>query len=202
MAARPPTPVVLQGRYVRLEPLTSAHVPDLFLAGGHDDGPWQWLPVVTPYSVDEMRMLVEQRLAQQAAGTAVLFAIIPASTNRAAGWVAYLDVAVGDERLDIGWHWAGRPTWDTPAMAETHLLLLHHAFENLAFGRVQWQIDHLDVRSQITLAGLGAAREGPLRRHARRTDGTWRDTLIYALLANEWHASWGAPPRAGGHAIL
>lgn len=193
MAARPPAPVVLQGEHVRLEPLTTAHVPDLYRAGGQDDGPWQWLPVVTPYSLGEMRMLVEQRLAQQAAGTAVLFAIVPTTTGRAVGWIAYQDIAVADERLDIGWHWSARPTWDTPIMAETHLLLLHHAFERLAFGRVQWQIDHLDVRSQFTVTKLGAVREGPLRRHARRTDGTWRDTLIYALLAPEWHTIWRTP---------
>jgi RimJ/RimL family protein N-acetyltransferase len=169
-----------------LEPLSPAHVPDLFYASGHDDGPWQWLPVVTPYSLGEMRMLVEQRLAQQAAGTAVLFAIVPMATGRAAGWVAYENIAVADERLDIGWHFAARHTWDTPVTADTHLLLLHHAFDRLGFGRVQWQVDHLDIRSQITLANLGAVREGPLRRHARRTDGTWRDTLVYALLASEW----------------
>ncbi|WP_354638525.1 GNAT family N-acetyltransferase [Kitasatospora camelliae] len=192
MAPRPPAPVVLHGRYTRLEPLTAAHVPDLHLAGSCDDGLWQWLPVVTPYTLGEMTMLVEQRLAQQAAGGAVMFAIIPAGTERAAGWVAYTDVAVADERLDIGWHWAARSTWDTPVTAETQLLLLRHAFEHLAFGRVQWQIDHLDIRAQLALSGLGAVREGPLRRHARRSDGTWRDTLVYAMLANEWRGGWGA----------
>lgn len=186
MAPRPLAPVVLHGRYVRLEPLTTAHVPDLHLAGSRDDGLWQWLPVVTPYTLGEMHMLVEQRLAQQSAGNAVMFAIVPAGSTRAAGWIAYTDIAIVDERLDIGWHWAARNTWETPMTAEAHFLLLRHAFDDLGFGRVQWQVDHLDVRTQLTLSGLGAVREGPLRRHARRSDGTWRDTLVYAVLATEW----------------
>ncbi|MFD0350509.1 GNAT family N-acetyltransferase [Kitasatospora aburaviensis] len=191
MAPRPPTPVVLHGRYTRLEPLTTGHVPDLHLAGSCDDDLWQWLPVVAPYTLGEMRMLVEQRLAQQAAGGAVLFAIVPADTGRAAGWIAYTDVALADERLDIGWHWAARSTWDTPVTAETQLLLLRHAFEHLAFGRVQWQIDHLDVRSQLALSGLGAVREG----RCADTPGaaTARGgTPSCALLANEWRSGWGA----------
>ncbi|MGP3947931.1 GNAT family N-acetyltransferase [Streptomyces sp. 7N604] len=191
MAARTPAPVVIEGRHIRLEPLAFHHVPDLFAAGGGDDEVWRWLPVVSPGSEYEMRMIVEQRLAQQAAGDAILFAAVDRPTYRAVGWIAYLDISVADERLDIGWHWLGRSLWYTPALAEMHLLLLHNAFDTLRFGRVQWQIDHDDVRSRDAVIGIGARSEGTLRRHARRPDGTWRDTLVYALLASEWPAVKG-----------
>jgi N-acetyltransferase len=188
MASRRPRPVVLDGRHIRLEPLTLNHVPDLHLVGSNDDAVWQWLPALTPSNVTDMRNLVEQRLAQQAAGEAGLFAIVPLSTHRPAGWIAYLDISTGDERLDIGWAWIARPLWHTPAGTEAHLLLLYNAFDTLGFGRVQWQVDHLDLRTQEILNRIGCILEGRLRRHTRRLDGTWRDTLVYSLLAPEWPA--------------
>ncbi|MCZ2524887.1 GNAT family N-acetyltransferase [Streptomyces sp. HB2AG] len=186
MAAMPPAPVVLEGRFLRLEPLSLRHVPDLYLGGGHDDEVWRWLPVVTPRSEREMRSLVEQRLAQQAAGGALLFAVVPRGTYRAAGWTAYVDVSVSDECLGIGWSWLGRPLWATPVRLEMNLMTADHAFRGLGFGRVQWQVDHDDLRTRDAVLSLGATREGTLRRNVRRPDGTWRDTVLFSLLASEW----------------
>ncbi|MFF4651285.1 GNAT family N-acetyltransferase [Streptomyces sp. NPDC001380] len=188
MASQPPAPVVLDGRHLRLEPLVPAHVPDLHLAGGSDDEVWRWLPALTPRSEAEMHRVVEQRLAQQAAGEAVLFAVVPRGTFRPVGWTAYLDISVPDERLGIGWNWVARPYRGTALDVEAHLLLLYHAFEVLGFGRVQWQTDHQDYTAQGVLARIGGLREGPLRRHVRRLDGTWRDTVVHSLLAPEWPA--------------
>ena len=188
MASQAPTPVALDGRHIRLEPLTLAHVPDLQLVGGNDDEVWRWLPTLTPRSDREMRRLVEQRLAQQAAGEAVLFAVIPRGTYRPVGWIAYLDISEPDESLEIGWDWVGRIYQNTPLPVEAHLLLLYNAFDTLGFGRVQWQVDHQDMRTQSILNRVGATLEGSLRRHTRRLDGTWRDTVLYSLLAPEWPA--------------
>jgi len=186
MSSQPPAPVVLDGRHIRLEPLVPAHVPDLQLAGGNDDDVWRWLPALTPRSEAEMGRLVEQRLAQQAAGEAVLFAVIPRGVFRPVGWIAYLDISVPDERLDIGWDWVARPYRNTAVAVEAHLLLLYQAFEVLRFGRVQWQVDHQDYAAQTVMTRIGGRREGPLRRHVRRLDGSWRDTVVYSLLAPEW----------------
>ena len=183
MTARPPAPVALAGRYVVLEPLRIDHVPDLYSAQGGLETDWGWLPVLAPRSQAEMRLIVEQRLAQQAAGAAFLFVVLHARTHRPVGWIAYLNIRVIDQRLDIGWHWLGDSLSGTYATVEMHLLLVQHAFNDLGFTRVQWQLDDLDRASHNTMLQIGAVREGLLRRHLRRPDGTWRDTVLYALLA-------------------
>ncbi len=166
-----------------LEPLRIDHVPDLFAAQGGLETDWGWLPVHAPRSQAEMRLIVEQRLAQQAAGAAFLFVVLDARTHRPAGWIAYLNIGVIDQRLDIGWHWLGDSLSSTFASVEMHLLLVQHAFNDLGFSRVQWQLDDLDRAGHSTMMQIGAVREGLLRRHLRRPDGTWRDTVLYALLA-------------------
>lgn len=95
---------------------------------------------------------------------------------------------LADERVDIGWNWLDRSLWGTSAHLETHFILLHHAFEDLGFGRVQWQLDDLDQASQNAVSRIGGIREGVLRRHFRRVDGSWCDTVYYSLVATEWPA--------------
>lgn len=97
-----------------------------------------------------------------------------------------MDIDVVNERLEIGSTWYGRAHWRSAVNTETKLLLITHAFEELGMGRVQLKTDHLNVRSQEAIARLGARREGVLRRHRRRPDGTWRDTVYFSLLADEW----------------
>ncbi|WP_078895398.1 GNAT family N-acetyltransferase [Streptomyces sp. WMMB 714] len=182
MTARSPAPVALAGRYVVLEPLRLDHVPDLYMAQRGLETDWGWLPVLAPRSEAEMRLIVEQRLAQQAAGGAFLFTVLQAGTRRPVGWIAYLDICVLDQRLDIGWYWLGASLSGTFAAVEIHLLLMQHAF-HLGFTRVQWQFDDLDRTSHSTMAQINAVREGLLRRHVRRPDGSWRDTVVYSVLA-------------------
>ncbi|SCK30760.1 GNAT family N-acetyltransferase [Streptomyces sp. WMMB 322] len=189
MTARAPAPVALNGRHVILEPLRIDHVPDLYAAQRGVETDWGWLPVLAPRSQAEMRLIVEQRLAQQAAGGAFLFAVLDARTRRAAGWIAYLNINVIDQRVDIGWHWLGESLSGTYATVEIHLLLVQHAF-HLGFSRVEWQLDDLDRAGHDTMLQIGALREGLLRRHQKRPDGTWRDTALYALLS----PSRAAPP--------
>lgn len=119
----------------------------------------------------------------------VSFAVIHRADGRAIGWTTYMDIDVANERLEIGWTWYGRMYWPTAVNTESELLLLTHAFEDLGMGRVQLKTDHLNHRSQDAIARLGAQREGVLRRHRRRHDGTWRDTVYFSLLAEEWSAA-------------
>lgn len=116
----------------------------------------------------------------------VPFAVIHRASGQAVGWTTYLDVDVANERLEIGWTWYGRAHWRSAVNTESKLLLLTHAFEELGMGRVQLKTDHLNERSQAAIARLGARREGVLRRHRRRHDGSWRDTVYFSLLADEW----------------
>jgi RimJ/RimL family protein N-acetyltransferase len=186
MPAKTPKPITLTGRHVRLEPLTRSHLPELFAAGGRDEEVWRWQGGPAPQTEAELGAKLDVLAEAAARGEYVLFAVIRLSTGRAVGWTTYLDISVEDERLEIGWTWYGREVWRTEVNTESKLLLLTHAFEDLGMGRVQWKTDHRNLRSQAAIARLGAQREGVFRRHRRRPDGTWRDSVYFSMLATEW----------------
>ncbi|MFF3287398.1 GNAT family N-acetyltransferase [Streptomyces sp. NPDC003023] len=186
MTAKAPSPTTLTGRHVRLEPLTVDHLPDLFLAGGNDEEVWRWLGRPAPRTEAELGETLREVLEGARQGRYVPFAVIHLGSGRAAGWTAYLDVSEEDEHLEIGWTWYGRAYWRTAVNTEAKLLLLSHAFDELGMERVQLKTDHMNRRSQDAIARLGARREGVLRRHRRRPDGTWRDSVYFSLLADEW----------------
>ncbi|MFI1399509.1 GNAT family N-acetyltransferase [Streptomyces sp. NPDC020681] len=186
MPAKPPSPVTLTGRHVRLEPLTMEHLPDLFAAGGRDDEVWRWQGGPTPHTQDELGAKLRALLDEAERGVYVPFAVVHRETGAAVGWTTFLDVDAENERVEIGWTWYGRAYWRSAVNTESKLLLLTHAFEDLGMGRVQLKTDHLNTRSQQAIARLGAQREGTHRRHRLRHDGTWRDTVYFSILAEEW----------------
>lgn len=102
------------------------------------------------------------------------------------GTSSYLDVSVSDARLEIGSTAYAPAAWGSRVNPETKLLLLRHAFETLRVGRVQLKTDVRNARSQRAIARLGAVHEGTLRRYQRRADGTVRDTVMFAVTAEEW----------------
>ncbi|ANW20512.1 GNAT family N-acetyltransferase [Streptomyces clavuligerus] len=188
MSAKTPAPITLTGRHIRLEPLSPAHVPDLFAAGGGDGEVWRWLGTPAPTTEEELAGTVRELLAEAEHGICLPFAVVSLETGRAIGWTSFLDIEPEHERLEIGWTWYGRAHWRTAVNTEAKLLLLTHAFDDLGMGRVQLKTDHLNERSQAAIARLGARREGVLRRHRARPDGTWRDTVYFSILADEWPA--------------
>ncbi|MER6999406.1 GNAT family protein [Streptomyces sp. NPDC000410] len=184
-----PSPVTLTGSYVRLEPLAVEHLDDLFAAGGHDEEVWRWQGGPAPRTQEELGAKLATLLEAAGRHEYVPFAVIHRASGQAVGWTTYMDIDVADERLEIGWTWYGRAYWRTMVNTESKLLLLTHAFEDLGMGRVQLKTDHLNHRSQTAIERLGARREGVLRRHRRRPDGTWRDTVYFSILAQEWPAA-------------
>jgi len=93
---------------------------------------------------------------------------------------------VVNERIHLGWTMYHPEVWGTVVNPETKLLLLRHAIEDLGFGRVKIQTDALNSRSQAAIAKLGAQREGVLRRHQRREDGSFRDTVVFSVTSADW----------------
>ncbi|MER5774750.1 GNAT family protein [Streptomyces sp. NPDC002039] len=186
MSAKIPAPVTLTGRHVTLVPLSMDHLGDLFAAGGGDDEVWRWQGGVAPRTEAELGATLSGLLEDAERGTYFPFAVIHRTSGRAIGWTTFMDVDIANERLEIGWTWYGRAHWRSAVNTETKLLLMTHAFEELGMGRVQLKTDHMNLRSQAAIARLGARREGVLRRHRRRPDGTWRDTVYFSLLAEEW----------------
>ncbi|WP_035799031.1 GNAT family N-acetyltransferase [Kitasatospora mediocidica] len=189
MTAKHPVPVTLTGQHVRLEPLSRTHLPDLFEAGGRDEEVWRWLPVPAPQTEQELGALLDGLLAEVERGESVAFAVIRLDTGRAIGWTTYLAIHPQDEWLEIGWTWYGRSAWRSAVNTESKLLLLRHAFDELGMGRVMWKTDHRNERSQAAIRRLGAQYEGTHRRERRRADGTWRDSVYFSMLADEWPAA-------------
>ncbi|GAA2267070.1 GNAT family protein [Nonomuraea roseoviolacea subsp. roseoviolacea] len=184
MTAKLPSPVVLENDVVRLEPLTLAHVPDLFAAGGADPEVWRWMPV-HPGSEEELREVAAGLIADD---KHVPLAVVPRAGGRAVGWTAYCDVPGFDESVEIGWTWYGRAAWRTAVNTNCKVLLVDHAFGELGYNRVMLKTDVLNTRSQDAIRRIGGVHEGTLRRHRRRPDGTWRDTVVFGILQEEWPA--------------
>jgi RimJ/RimL family protein N-acetyltransferase len=178
-------PVVLEGDRVRLEPLAPRHVSDLAVAGA-DPEVWRWMPVAPPAGEAEMAAIVEGLLARAAAGVQAPFAQVEVATGRAVGATSYLDIALEDGRIEIGWTWLGRPWWRTPINTEAKRLLLGHAFDTLRLNRVALKTDIRNERSQAAIERIGGVREGVLRAHMIRPDGSLRDTVYFSILAPEW----------------
>ncbi|GAA2992644.1 GNAT family N-acetyltransferase [Streptomyces fulvorobeus] len=201
MPAQRPAPVTLTGRHVTLVPLTMDHAEDLFTAGGRDEEVWRWQGGPAPQSPEELRATMRALLGEAERGTYVPYAVLHRASGRAVGWTSFMDISVPDERLEIGWTWYGRAFWRSAVNSETKLLLMTYAFEELGMGRVQLKTDHLNLRSQEAIARLGAQREGVLRRHRRRHDGTWRDTVYFSLLADDWPEAKKRLAARGGAAV-
>jgi N-acetyltransferase len=181
-------PVPLIGRHVRLEPLTLAHSPDLYRAGG---APEIWTHLVDPWgpftSIADASRWVEHVLEEQTAGVRLPFAIVSAVTGAAIGSTGYFFEARWANRvLEIGGTWLSCEHWRTAANTECKLLLLGHAFERLGADRVELMTDARNVRSQRAIERLGARREGVLRAHMLLPDGHRRDSVYYSILADEW----------------
>ncbi len=181
---RAPTPVVLEGRHVRLEPLGPEHRADLEAAVAEDPNALRLgAPLFTMGGWDPW---YDEAAAGMADGRYVAWATLDAVRGTAIGSTRFADIDVPSERLEIGWTWLAPSRWRTAANTEAKLLQLRHAFDDLGAGRVALKTDGRNARSQAAIERLGGVREGTLRRHLRMPDGYVRDTVYYSILRNEW----------------
>ena len=143
------SPVTLEGRHVRLEPLSQAHHADLSSVG-LDEDLWRWIPtpVRTP---EEMSAYIQTALDEQARGVSLPFALIEKAGNRAIGSTRYGNIDLTHHRVEIGWTWVA-PAWQRTAVnTEAKYLLLRHAFETLGCIRVELKTDSLNEKSRNAL---------------------------------------------------
>jgi uncharacterized protein len=181
-------PVTLTGRHVRLEPLTPGHVDGLLEALA-DDEVWQYLPETRPQTRAQMAEHVAALLDRAWIGRQLPWAQVDPATGAVIGMTTYHDVDPVNRSLGIGHTVLGRRWWRTGVNAEAKLMLLQHAFEVLGAERVFWYTDIRNWRSQQAIARLGASRDGMIRRQRLRPDGSWRDTVLYAMTIDEWPAA-------------
>ncbi|RZQ61594.1 GNAT family N-acetyltransferase [Amycolatopsis suaedae] len=172
----------LAGEHVRLEPLELHHTEGLFEAG-RDPDVWTWLSVFQPADVAATRDMITSILADPARQA---FAQIDACTGAVAGTTSYYQLDARNRILCIGHTWIGTPWQRTALNTEAKLLLLTHAFDVRDANRVAWETDINNTRSQRAIERLGAVREGILRGHRIRKEGSIRDTVLYSVTKPEW----------------
>jgi RimJ/RimL family protein N-acetyltransferase len=139
-------------------------------------------------SQEKMFHFVFELLRRQAQGSDVPFAVISLPSGRAVGCTRYMDIQPQDLALEIGGTWYGKSYQRTAVNTEAKYLLLRHAFETAGAHRVQFKTDEHNLRSQTAIVRLGAVREGVLREHMLRPDGSFRSSVYYSILAAEWPA--------------
>jgi RimJ/RimL family protein N-acetyltransferase/nitroimidazol reductase NimA-like FMN-containing flavoprotein (pyridoxamine 5'-phosphate oxidase superfamily) len=174
-----------RGAHVILEPLDLSHVDGLY-AATRDADVWRHLGHRQPRDRDEMAAIVTEALRAAYRGERVPWVQRCAITGEIAGTTSYYDVNEPGRAVAIGHTFLGRRWWRTGVNTEAKLLLLARAFEELGAVRVLWHTDIRNERSQRAIERLGARREGVLRMHRQRPDGSWRDTVQYAMTVDEW----------------
>jgi RimJ/RimL family protein N-acetyltransferase len=178
-------PVVLTVKYVRLEPMTEAHIPGLAKIGVGQPF-WDFMVYGDIVTVDDMREWVRELLARAQKGTDLPFVAIHLESGRVAGATRYLNIASNDRGLEIGGTWYGAEFQRTVVNTECKYLLLRHAFETLGCIRVQLKTDLRNERSQRAIERIGAVKEGVLRNHMILPDGRIRHSVFYSILDSEW----------------
>jgi RimJ/RimL family protein N-acetyltransferase len=179
------SPVTLQGKHVRLEPMTEAHVPGLTEIGVGQTF-WDFMLYGNIQTETDMRNWVLDILSRAEKGTDLPFVAIHLASGRVAGATRYLNIMPKDRGLEIGGTWYGTDFQRTPVNTECKYLLLTHAFETLKCIRVQLKTDKRNERSQKAIERLGAKKEGILRNHMILPDGRYRDSVFYSILDTEW----------------
>ncbi len=178
-------PVNLQGIFIRLEPLSTEHIPDLALAG-QDESIWQYMLYGPVTDEAHMRLWVEDMLKRQERGTDLPFAVILQRTGKAIGATRYIDIRLVDRGVEIGGTWYAVEHQRTAVNTECKFLLLKHAFETLGCIRVQFKTDLRNEISQKAIERLGAVKEGIFRNHMVLIDGTIRHSVYYSIIDSEW----------------
>jgi N-acetyltransferase len=177
-----PTPVVLDGKFVTLEPLSVRHTSDLAAAAA--DGNLSALWYTSVPAPDKVAAEIHRRLELQQKGSMLAFAAV--KDGKAVGMTTYMNIDANVKRVEIGSTWYGKSVQRTPLNTECKLMLLGHAFENLGCVAVEFRTHFMNFQSREAIAKLGAKQDGILRNHTRTANGELRDTVVFSIIASEW----------------
>jgi RimJ/RimL family protein N-acetyltransferase len=178
------SPVTLEARGIRLEPLEQGHTQALIDAST-DGKLWELWYTAIPVS-DKMANYVSDALEGQKNGTMLPWVVRELPTNTIIGTTRYHDIVPEIDRVEIGYTWYSESRQRTAVNRTCKLMLLTHAFETLNCAVVGLRTDNFNFRSQAAIAGLGAKKDGVIRHHHPRRDGSARDTVIFSILRHEW----------------
>ena len=179
-----PKPVTLHSKTVQLEPLSIDHISDLINAVKDGNLYNHWYTSIP--QPKNMKMEIERRLKLQDMGTMLPFAVISLKTEKAVGMTTYMNVEKENKRVEIGSTWYAKSVQRTSLNTECKLMLLEHAFENLACICVEFRTHFMNHQSRRGIERLGAKLDGILRSNAIQKNGTIRDTAVYTIIGSEW----------------
>ena len=177
-------PVTLADRGVELRPMALEHEAGLKAAAA--DGELWNIRVTSVPEPEQTRKYIEDALAMREAGNRFPFVAVEAATGKVIGSSSYHDIVPALKRVEIGWTWYAKSVQRSHVNTTCKLLLMTHAFEVLGCHVVGWRTDNFNFASQAAIERLGAKKDGVLRGHALRRDGTIRDTVMYSLRSGEW----------------
>lgn len=177
-------PVELALRGVKLVPLALSHESGLAAAAA--DGELWKLRVTSVPAPGETRSYIESALQMREDGHRFAFAVTDEATGEVLGSTSYHDILPAVKRVEIGYTWYAKRCQRTHINTTCKLLMLQHAFDSLGCQVVGWRTDNFNFASQAAIERLGAKKDGVIRGHAMRRDGTIRDTVMYSLRAGEW----------------
>jgi RimJ/RimL family protein N-acetyltransferase len=186
MTARWHQPVTLTGPTLVLAPLRLADAPEFLAALGREEVAAEVLENMSygpPTDVPAARAVIAAALAEE---DRLAYAQRIAATGELVGTTSFYEINPAARSVAIGHTWVARAHWRTRVNTESKLIMLTRAFEDLGAERVVWHTDIRNTRSQAAIERLGATREGVLRHHRIRRDGSWRDTVQYSMLSAEW----------------
>jgi N-acetyltransferase len=179
-----PRPTTLEAHGVRLEPLTKEHAAALREAAA-DGKLWElWFTSVP--EPDQTESYISQALDGQAAGHMLPFAVRELGSNKIVGSTRYHDIIKAASRVEIGWTWYAKRWQKSHVNTACKLLLLTHAFDALDCKVVGLRTDNFNFASQRAIEALGAKKDGVIRHHWARRDGTVRDSVMYSIIVSEW----------------
>ena len=178
------SPITLEGRHVRLEPMSVEHLGGLCEVG-LDQDLWRWTTTLirTP---EEMRGYVEQALEDQAREVSLPFVTVERESGRVVGATRFGNIDTANRRAEIGWTWVGSAWQRTPVNTEAKLLMLGHAFDVWGCVRVELKTDSLNERSRRAILRIGAKEEGTLRNHMITHTGRLRHSVYFSVIDSEW----------------
>jgi len=178
------SPVILEGRHVRLEPLLPGH-QELLIAAAADGELWNSTVTIVPSRAD-IAAYIEAALHGQAMGHELPFVIVRKSANEVVGTTRFYEIQTNDRRVAIGYTWLSASAQRTAVNTEAKLLLLAHAFEHWQCIRVELITDVLNQQSRTAILRLGAKQEGVLRNHMIMPSGRYRDSVVFSIIEAEW----------------
>jgi N-acetyltransferase len=177
-------PVTLADRGITLVPLAPGHEDGLRAAAA--DGELWKLRITSVPEPDQTAQYIQDALAMREAGNRFAFSVTDTATGAVLGCSSYHDILPAVKRVEIGYTWYAKRCQRTHVNTTTKLLMMTHAFETLNCNVVGWRTDNFNFASQAAIERLGARKDGVIRGHALRRDGTIRDTVMYSLRSGEW----------------